>query len=528
MAPKKTAQSTAAAPLQEGLAKELQEAPPAKVPRLDADAAPSVRPAPTTEESLWPRWVDPGDEGAQQVNTYKTMKILVPWLRQELPAHLKRLGLTKGEKVEAVSPLEIQASTDSSALSSYKEVWTPANCKVAIDNTDMYEASGSLMWLDPGFVGEFVSLLHAEPAWSVVGNYQKDFFSQKACTGKGRLVFPCVMEAYSVDESRDWSIMPSCLCLLGGQAIVFAWYVAAARAMVASDDALLRELWQAALTCTIQLKRTTSVSKLALSAVELSERYVAFADMSDTFPQWGTKIQKIIDNIDGMKKLSSQVVANQLRDMNVRYRGTPVTKGMILSVGHVHELFDESSLTTLRQIEKEFGRDVLSTNYTKLRSFMVAMRNHAMSVATHGKIKEVPPLSKKKEDKRQTEKTLHVPVLSSSKYVDVFLNNPCPRHFDNLMKSMSHRDPTGMQLCVADVAGHAARPWERHRREVLQPRGPGREGQADRVGAYDDGQIPSGAADHQPRGQCPEFDRYADACCQREDCPSHGYSRALL
>ena len=109
------------------------------------------------------------------------------------------------------------------------------------------------MWLDPGFVGEFVSLLHAEPAWSVVGNYQKDFFSQKACTGKGRLVFPCVMEAYSVDESRDWSIMPSCLCLLGGQAIVFAWYVAAARAMVASDDALLRELWQAALTCTIQL-----------------------------------------------------------------------------------------------------------------------------------------------------------------------------------------------------------------------------------------------------------------------------------
>ena len=389
MAPKKTtAQSTAAAPLQEG--------PAAKAPRLDAGAAPSVRPASTAEPDLWPRWVDPGDEGSQQVETYKTMKMLVPWLRQELPAHLKRLGLTSGEKVEAVSPLEIQASNDSSALSSYKEVWTPANCKVAIANTGMYEAGGSLMWLDPGFVGEYVSLLHAEPAWSVVANYQKDFFSQKECTGKGRLVFPCVLEAYSVDESRDWSTMPSSLCLLGGQAIVFAWYVAAARAMAASDDALLRELWQAALTCTIHLKRTTSVSQLALSAMELSERYVAFADMSDTFTQWATKVQKVIDNTDGMKKLSSQVVANQLRDMNVRYRGSPVTKGMILSVGHVHELFDESSLTTLRQIEKEFGRDLLSTNYTKLRCFMVVMRNHAMSVAAHGKIKEAPALSKKK------------------------------------------------------------------------------------------------------------------------------------
>ena len=384
---------TTAAKVPLGPAKQMEEAPAAKVPRLDADAAPTVRPASTAESGLWPRWVDPGDEGAQQVSTYKTMKLLVPWLRQELPAHLKRLGLTSGEKVEAVSPLEIQASSVSSALSSYKEVWSPANCKVAIAKTGMYEAGGSLMWLDPGFVGANVSLLHAEPGWSVVTNYQKDFFSQKACGGKGRLVFPCVLEAYSDEESRDWSTMPSSLCLLGGQAIVFAWYVAAARAVIASDDALLKELWQAALTCMIQLKRTTSVSALALSAMELSERYVAFADMSDTFIQWAAKVEKVIENSE-MKKQSAQVVANQLKDMNVRYRGSPVTKGMILSVGHVHELFDESSLTTLQQIEKEFDRDLLSTNYTKLRSFMVVMRSHATSVANHGKIKEVPPLWK--------------------------------------------------------------------------------------------------------------------------------------
>ena len=385
-------------------APEPQGAPVAKAARAevqqktpDKDAVPSVRPASTAEVvGFWQRWVDPGDEGAQQVSTYKNMKILVPWLRQELPAHLKRLGLTSGEPVavEAVSPLEIRASTDaeSSALSSYKEVWTPANCKVAVASTGMYEAGGSLMWLDPGFIGEFVSLLHAEPAWSVVAGYQKEYFSHKACHGKGRLVFPCGLEAYSLDESRDWSTMPSSLCLLGGQAIVFAWYLAAARAMVTSDDTMLRELWQAALTCTIQLKITTSASKLALSAMELSERYISFAEMSDTFPHCAVKVQKIIDDTEGMKKLSAQAVANQLREMNVRYRGTLVTKGMILSVGHVHELFDESGLSTLQQIENEFGRDLLSTNYTKLRSFMVVVRNHAASVAPHGKIKEVPPV----------------------------------------------------------------------------------------------------------------------------------------
>ena len=242
------------------------------------------------------------------VETYRTMKLLVPWLRQELPGHLKKLGHTSKEKVEAMSPLPIQGATEGSALSSYKEIWTPANCAVAIENTGMYEAGGSLMWLDPGFVGENVSLLHAEPAWSVVVSLHKQFFSRDACAarqeksakvnsdvgmstspGLGRLLFPCPLEAYCDDETRDWQKMPSSLRLLGGQPIVFAWYVAAARALIASDDALLLKLWQAALTCTVRVQVTSTVTKLALSAVEASERYVRFADMSDTFMQWAKR-----------------------------------------------------------------------------------------------------------------------------------------------------------------------------------------------------------------------------------------------
>ena len=175
---------------------------------------------------------------------------------------------------------------------------------------------------------------------------------------------------------------------------MFVWYVAVAHAMLASDDAMLLQLWQDALTCTIRVQVSTSVTKLALSAVEVSERYVRFADMADTFIQWAAKVQRIIDDIDGAKKLSSQMTANQLRDMGVRYRGTPVTKAMILSVGHVHERLDEYSFATLRHIEREFGRDVLSTNYTKLSRFMYVVKTHATSVAAPGKIKEVPPLSK--------------------------------------------------------------------------------------------------------------------------------------
>ena len=310
-----------ATPTSRGLATEQSEVaePASKAARLEA-AAP------------WPRWVDPGDEDAAMVETYQTMKMLVPWLRQDLPEHLRRLGHTSVKTVETVPPLAAKNAGDSSALSSYKEMWTPAHCKVAIKATGMYEAGGSLMWLDPGFVGELVSMLHAEPPWSVVVSYQKQFFSREACAGRhgsseqassgvgvstqaglGRLLFPCPLEAYSDVEARDWSVMPSSMRLLGGQTMVFAWYVAAARAMLASDDALLQQLWQAALTCTIRVQVSTSVSKLVLSAVEVSERYVRFADMADSFIQWATKVQRIIDDTDGGKKLSSQVLAIQLR-----------------------------------------------------------------------------------------------------------------------------------------------------------------------------------------------------------------------
>ena len=373
--------------------------------KAEAKTTPGVRsacPAGNASPSVveWPRWVDPGDEGATMVETYQTMKALVPWLRQALPAYLKKLGVSSSDRVETAFPLAIRGATEGSALSSYKETWTPDNCKVAMEEAGMYEAGGSLMWLDPGFVGAHVSMLHAEPAWSVVVGYQKQFFSREACAedsvgvtttaGLGRLLFPCSLEAYCDDETRDWSKMPSSLSLLGGQPIVFAWYVAAARALMASDDALLVQLWQAALTCTVRVQVAMSPTKLALSSVEASERYAKLAEMSDTFIQWATKVQRIVLDMDVSQKMSSQMTCNQLRDLGVRYRGTAVTKTMVLSVGHVHELFDDRSLATLRRIDREFGRDLLSTNYTKLSRFMSVVRTHALSVTTPGKIKDVP------------------------------------------------------------------------------------------------------------------------------------------
>ena len=145
------------------------------------------------------------------------------------------------------------------------------------------------------------------------------------------------------------------------------------------------------MTCTVRAQPATTATTLFLSSVEASERYTKFADMADTFLHWAVKVQRIIDEMEATAgKLSAPGLTRQLGDRGLRCRGTPVTKAMILSVGHAHDLFDESSRAVLRKIEMEFGRDVLSTNYTKLSRFMALVRTHAASVAAPGKVRGVP------------------------------------------------------------------------------------------------------------------------------------------
>ena len=258
-----------------------------------------------------------------------------------------------------------------------------------------------MFWLDPGFVGEHVHVLHQEAEWSVVVKYAEQFFSRTAClpegeaacpsSGLGRLMFPCPLEAYETDPSRDWGRAPTGIKLLAGQPMLLAWYLAAARALQRSDDALLKALWQAALTCTITVRYTESFSKLALSAVAASEKYLRYADMADTFFAWSEKVQGIMDDLNAgrKQKMSSQVMAQHLADQGVRYRGTLIQKAHVLSVGHVHDMFDKPSWRVLRKIEREFGRSVLSTYYTTVMCLLAVVRGSASSVAAPTKLKEV-------------------------------------------------------------------------------------------------------------------------------------------
>ena len=141
------------------------------------------------------------------------------------------------------------------------------------------------------------------------------FFSRRSAPaaeseGLERIAFPCVLTAYSGTHGGGVSLneMPKHLKLLGGQAIVFAWLLAAARALTSCDKDWLKMLWQAALTCTVRLYATTAPKDLAVQSLDLSEQLQSLAQMTDTFVHWSKKVMFILENNSNLKGLSVQVL----------------------------------------------------------------------------------------------------------------------------------------------------------------------------------------------------------------------------
>ena len=78
------------------------------------------------------------------------------------------------------------------------------------------------------------------------------------------MLFPFLLEAYLTDGVvLGATHMPrAVLKILGSQGIVFAWYVAVARALARGDMALVKKQWEAARSCTIRLRSGLSLAQI--------------------------------------------------------------------------------------------------------------------------------------------------------------------------------------------------------------------------------------------------------------------------
>jgi hypothetical protein len=251
MSPKKAA--IAAAVAETLMASEAADQSAPKKPRKAGTDAPKPEPGPA------PQWPE-----VQTVGAWAIMEKIVMWVRLSLPDRLGKFMNDLAPQLHMTPPLEIQSKLSTKELGSYKQPWGQDACANALETTAMYEAGANALWLNPGLpLARFVrppAVHHEQPSVETVTRAMAMFFSRDAmwsskALSRGRLVWPLTMEAFGCTKSEfHHDDFNSSISLLGGQAILLAWYGALHGAMVNCDEELLRLLWECGLTMTLQVQ----------------------------------------------------------------------------------------------------------------------------------------------------------------------------------------------------------------------------------------------------------------------------------
>lgn len=108
-----------------------------------ADKRPRVGEAQVMVASAKPKL----DSFSSVVGARSVMKTVIPWVNQEL---LKLAGVVANQGLDQFTPLSLPKAEDTkSGTANYKEPWVAEHCAASCARAGMYEAGGSLFWVDP-------------------------------------------------------------------------------------------------------------------------------------------------------------------------------------------------------------------------------------------------------------------------------------------------------------------------------------------------------------------------------------------
>jgi len=171
-------------------------------------------------------------------------------------------------------PLEIRAAAGEADMVSYKAPWKLQNAKLALGGTGLYEASGSLFWLNP-FPSDAQSSKCAgdTPSWKSIHSAADAFrpddikafeMGSEGPKGQKRILFPGVMAVHAPTlDGFLADAFPGNMQVVTGHVLIYAWYLAMFDALEGGHTLWVASLFQAALTATIRAYVCASTPELA-------------------------------------------------------------------------------------------------------------------------------------------------------------------------------------------------------------------------------------------------------------------------
>lgn len=313
-----------------------------------------------SQDIVRPLIVPPGPSTAGK-NARDNMKFICPYVLQELPKAMNLHFKIGCASMPATPPLAIMS--DGGLVKSFKEPWQPKHCVDAIKSTGLYEAGGNLCWVDPEVTQDPATLPNAaeDPSWEWVWEFSEVGFQPVELQGvRDRIRFPVPIETFWEQGPRNAEDYPNGLKPFAAHAYVWAWYVAVFRCLGSTDLDRLMRLYECALTCTICVRTDARPEALAIDFLLYAERvregtkalcvnFVTFADK--------------VSLIAGPDKLD----IIDLQKKQLRFAGGLINATMVKAVTGLRGILTPEARNLISEIDRRFGRDVLSGSYNKVR-----------------------------------------------------------------------------------------------------------------------------------------------------------------
>ena len=330
-------------------------------------------------------------KSGEDASTDENMILIIPWVLQALPAALRANPLLTGEvgpePLNQHKPLEIKH--DEAKLKSYKAPWRRTEVEASLRTTKLYEAAGNILWCVPRPAASWGQdsadddphtaqvIAGDPPTWADVEAVARLHFSHEALVAScsesgsvGRLVFPIVVPVH-VSTVSAAAVPEKGMAVISGHVYLYGWYLAVFRAVAQRDEKLLAALWQVGLTTTIFVRLNLKPHELAVFSMQQSEARKTQKNVySDTFVAFSLKAMLVMRGAQGGcggGPATSRGAKEQLLEATkVTFNGAPVNKAMLGAISLFEQKISSRCIEAMRRIEKQHGKDVLSSSYTKL------------------------------------------------------------------------------------------------------------------------------------------------------------------
>ncbi|CAK9068446.1 unnamed protein product [Durusdinium trenchii] len=292
-------------------------------------------------------------------------------VRKELPK-----AFPPAKQMHKCAPLSIAADVKMADSVGFKEL------------ACIYEATGNALWLQ---TGAFAASPRDNINWASLEAFTEKFFSKRVAFKstvtrslsaskkqkgeKKRLIWPSVMISIvdnmkaALVESPDAGIplIPT------GQFVLWSWFLALHNAIKAADKEHLDLLWEAGLTVTLQVRFCAGDKEKCLARNLQSEAIKALghASLSDSFVTFAVAVKTM-----GIDKVQAGV------DLCLAYNGTVYNAAIHKASLLLASVLEDSSRaveSALFALELQYGRDILSSEYSKLSKLIAHSKSMACS-----------------------------------------------------------------------------------------------------------------------------------------------------